>query len=250
MARGVDSVSEVPDELSDFEADGFITEVLGKIKEGKEAEVYLCAAGERTGERYLAAKVHRSLAHRRFRDDGIYREGRVVASRTVRKALEKRSRFGQEMIGATWLGAEYHALRDMEAAGVRVPRVWARAERALLLTFLGSAEGEAAPPLYAVRPTTAEAWALWRDLERSVARALAANLVHADLSPYNVLVVGREPYLIDWPQAVDPRANGNARWLLERDVENVLAYLRRHGVTADPRAIAVRLWQRWERGEL
>ena len=243
-------MAEILEELDAFLGDGFISDVVGKIKEGKEAEVYLCTAGERTGQRYLAAKVHREVAHRRFRDDGIYREGRVVASRTVAKALEKRSRFGQEMMRATWLGYEHQALRDMEAAGVRVPHVWAHAEHALLLTFLGSADGEAAPPLYTLRPERTQAWALWRDLERSITRALAGSTVHGDLSPYNVLVVGQDPYIIDWPQAVDARRNPNARWLLERDLENILHYFQRFGVTIDARRAASHLWQRWERGDL
>jgi RIO kinase 1 len=247
---GGERVTEAPEELDEFLADGYISAVLGKIKEGKEAEVYLCEAGQRTGETYLAAKVHRAVAHRRFRDDGIYREGRVIQSRTVAKAIEKRSRFGQEMMGATWLMDEYHALRDMESAGVPVPRVWAHTDHALLLTFLGSEDGEAAPPLYTLRPSKDEAWALWRELERAVATALGANLVHADLSPYNVLVVGTRPYIIDWPQAVDPRHNHNARWLLERDVTNLCQYFHRYGVGVSATAVAGQLWRRWQHGDL
>jgi len=243
-------VPEVPEELDDFVSDGYITDVLGKIKEGKEAEVYLCAADPRLGERFLAAKVHREVARRRFRDDGIYREGRVIGSRTVRKAIEKRSAFGQEMMGATWLAYEYDNLRDMEEAGVPVPHVWAHAEHALLLSFIGSDEGEAAPPLFTLRPGKEEAWALYRQVERALTLALGAHRIHADLSPYNILVAEGTAYLIDWPQGVDPRKNPNARALLDRDVRNVLQYFGRYGVTVDPRAVADRLWQRWERGEL
>ena len=151
---------EVAEELGEFVHHGYLTAVLGKIKEGKdgekgkegekgkkgkkgkEAEACLCEGGERTGEAFLAAKVHRAVARRRLRDDAVYREGRVVASRTIAEAIERRSRFGQEMMGATWLLDEYSNLRAMEAAGVPVPRLWARTGRALLLTFLGSADGE------------------------------------------------------------------------------------------------------------
>lgn len=246
MREGAEEI----DELGEFLADGDIGAVLGKIKAGKEADVFLCTGGPRTGEALLAAKVHRSVASRRFRDDGIDREGRTIGSRTVRKAIEKRSRFGQEMMRVTWLMDEMQTLRAMEAAGVRVPHVFAHTDHALLLTFLGTAEGEAAPPLHALRPGRTEAWALWRDVERSVRRALGAGMVHADLSPYNILVVGDLPYLIDWPQAVDARHNPSARALLERDLANVLTYFHRYGVTIEAKAAANYLWQRWQCGDL
>lgn len=241
---------EIPDELEPFVTERLIVDVVGKIKEGKEAEVYLCRAHPKTGQTLFAAKVHRSFEHRRFRDDGVYREGRVVGSRTVAKAMEQRSRFGLQMLGATWLEAEHRALRDMEEAGVRVPHVWGRADRALLLEFIGSPDGEAAPPLRVLKPSPAEAMELWLDLRESMERALGWNTVHGDLSPYNILVRGREAYVIDWPQAVDPRRNPNARWLWERDVRNVLAYFSRFGVREDAQALTDALWTEWSRGRL
>ena len=56
--------------------------------------------------------------------------------------------------------------------------------------------------------------------------------------------------LIDFPQAVDPRFNRHARDWLERDVENVCRYFRRHGVDADPTAPAEELWTRYLDGDL
>ncbi len=241
---------EMPEELEPFATDRLITDVVGKIKEGKEAEVYLCAAHPSTGERLFAAKVHRAFEHRRFRNDAIYREGRAIGSRTVAKAMEQRSRFGQEMLGATWLDSEHRTLRDMEGAGVRVPRVWGRADHALLLEFIGSDDGEAAPPLRALDVSPRAARALWHDLKRSIVRALAANTVHGDLSPYNVLVKGTDAYIIDWPQAVDPRKNPNARWLFERDICNILTYFARHGIREDGDMLAGVLWDRWTNNRL
>lgn len=237
-------------EIEGFVTGRLITGVIGKIKEGKEAAVHLCRAHADTGQTLFAAKLHRAFEHRRFRDDAVYREGRVIGSRTVAKSMARRSRFGQQMLGATWLDAEYRALCDMADAGVRVPAVFGRGDRALLLEFIGSPDGEAAPPLRALHPTFHEAQALWLDLRESMQMARGANLVHADLSPYNILVQGREAHLIDWPPAVDPRKNPNARWLWERDVRNVLAYFARFGVTENAAALADALWRDWSRGRL
>lgn len=240
----------MPEELEAFVAERLITGVAGKIKEGKEAEVYLCTAHPATGCQWFAAKVHRAFERRRFRDDAVYREGRVVGSRTVAKAMEKRSRFGQQMLGATWLDAECQTLRDMETAGVRVPHVWGRADHAVLLEFIGNETAEAASPLRTADLSAREARAVWHDLQRSVIRALTVHTVHGDLSPYNVLVVGSEAYVIDWPQAVDARKNPNARWLFERDLRNLLAYFARHGIREDPDLLAQVLWDRWLRNDL
>jgi RIO kinase 1 len=79
---------------------------------------------------------------------------------------------------------------------------------------------------------------------------LGANVVHGDLSPYNVLWWNDRASVIDLPQAVDPRFNRSARALLERDVSNVCRYFARAGVDVNPVRIASDLWRRFLRAEL
>ena len=47
---------------------------------------------------------------------------------------------------------------------------------------------------------------------------LYRDVVHGDLSAYNILVWDGEITLIDFPQAVDPKKNRHAQAFLERDV--------------------------------
>ncbi|MFB6097043.1 MAG: serine/threonine-protein kinase RIO2 [Haloferacaceae archaeon] len=61
---------------------------------------------------------------------------------------------------------------------------------------------------------------------REMQDAYAAGYVHADMSEYNVFVAESGITIFDWPQAV-PTDHENARELLERDVDNVVAYFRR-----------------------
>ena len=144
---------EIPVEIEAFVTARPVAEVIAKMKEGTEAQVCLCRAHPDTGQTPLSAKMHRAFEHHRFRDDSVVREWRVVGSRTIAKAMTQHSRFGQQMLRATtWLEGEYRALRDRAEAGVHVPTVFGRADRARLLAFIGSPVGAAAPPLRAVHP--------------------------------------------------------------------------------------------------
>jgi RIO kinase 1 len=65
---------------------------------------------------------------------------------------------------------------------------------------------------------------------------LYRNVVHGDLSAYNVLVWDDRITVIDLPQAVDVRTNRHARGLLERDVVRIYDHLERYGATEIGRA--------------
>jgi len=82
------------DLLEPFFDEGWITEVIRPVKSGKEATVYLCRAGARTGEELVAAKVYRSLQQRGFKNDAVYWEGGMRAmSRRTKAAIARRSDF-------------------------------------------------------------------------------------------------------------------------------------------------------------
>jgi RIO kinase 1 len=76
----------------------------------------------------------------------------------------------------------------------------------------------------------------------NVEMALRRNLIHADLSPFNVLWWEGRATIIDLPQAVDPRSNPNASQLLARDLSNICRHFHRYGVRADPDEITRGLW--------
>jgi serine/threonine-protein kinase RIO1 len=66
-----------------------------------------------------------------------------------------------------------------------------------------------------------------------------AELVHGDLSEYNILMEEGKCVLIDWPQWMETD-HQNAQVILERDIDNILAYFqRKYQVTYD-RADAIR----------
>lgn len=235
--------------LEPFLADGLITEVLYPVKRGKEATVYCCQAGSMTGYDLLAAKVYRPTEHRAFKHSAIYEEGRVIGKGQVRRAVEKKTRFGKQAHFALWINHEYETLKALARADIPAPRPLAQSENALLMEYFGDREG-AAPALAGVTLAPEEARAACADVLEGIERCLAHHVVHGDLSAYNILFWDGHPRTIDFPQAVDPRFNPSALFLLTRDLEHVCAYFARYGLRYDGRALAGRLWQRYRTAQL
>jgi RIO kinase 1 len=236
--------------LDHFLGEGLVTDVVRIIKTGKEASVHLCRANRSTtGEELLALKVYHPLDRRDFRDESIYRDGEWIKERRIRVALEKKTRFGREVQGALWVSREWETLRALSEAGAPVPRPLAATEDAILMTYVGDEE-TAAPQLRSVRPEPEEARDLFEQVMRAVQLLLYRNVIHGDLSAYNVLVWEGEATVIDLPQAVDPRKNRHAEEMLRRDVTRICEHFARFGVTSSPARLAADLWNGWRFADL
>jgi len=236
--------------IEHFLDEGLVTKVLRPIKSGKEASVHLCRANRSTtGEDLVALKAYHPLDRRDFRDESIYRDGEWIKERRIRAALEKKTRFGREVQGAIWVHREWETLRLLSGAGAAVPRPIARTEDAILMTFIGDEAGTA-PQLHRYRPDQREAQDLFDQLMAQIERFLYGNVIHGDLSPYNVLVWEGRAIVIDLPQAVDPRKNRHAEPLLERDVRRICEHFGRLGVRSDAQRITRDLWTAWTFADL
>jgi RIO kinase 1 len=245
MLNAVEDASQL-DELC---AADWITEVVGRVKSGKEATVYLCAAHPRTGAEFLAAKVYKSSRFRSFKNDALYQEGRVILDRRLRRAVRAKSDSGRSYQAGAWIDTEYEVLRLLHARGCDVPKPYARSANVILMEYIGDAES-AAPPLRAVHLDTAAAHRLFHRLLHNIEVWLACDRVHGDLSAYNVLYWQGHIKVIDFPQAVDPRANFNAQSLLLRDVTNICNYFAKYNITADAEVLLHRLWKNYLRSSL
>jgi RIO kinase 1 len=232
------SESEAFDE---FFGEGYVTQMVRPLSSGKEASVYLCRATESAGGGLLAMKVYRARDHRSFKNDHLYKAGRVILNGHDRRAVAKKSRHGREFEESWWTGREWEVLLQLHEAGADVPRPVASGDGAILMEYVGDEEA-AAPQLRQTHLSPSEAKPALDRLLWNVELALRHNLIHADLSPYNILWWEGRATIIDVPQAVDPRSNPNASELLARDVENVCRHFGRYGVHADGKAIARGLW--------
>lgn len=236
--------------LGEFIDDQLITDVLYKVKGGKEANVYCCTANPASGFDLLAAKVYRPTAFRAMRNDKVYRlgrsevdgEGKTIRDSRAHRAMHKRSKVGQAMRSFSWIHHEYAALQQLHAAGCDVPEPVAINERAILMRFAGDAS-RAAPTLHEVALEVSEAVRVYKRIEQNLEVMLQCGRVHGDLSAYNILYDQGEPVIIDLPQTVDPLKHPGAFDLLQRDVDRVCAYFRRQGVDCDAVDLTMRLWR-------
>jgi RIO kinase 1 len=198
------------DEIKTFIEDGWIEEVLLLVKSGKEANVYCCRACPGRDHAFFALKVYKPRKNRSFRDAAIYQEGRVITNARTARAVRNKSRFGRTVEFGAWAYHEFATLELLPTAGVDVPRPVRATSNAILIEFIGE-DGHPAPQLRDVRLSSAEAERLLEQALRNIEIMLSCNVVHGDLSAYNMLYSDGNLRVIDLPQAVDARTNRHAK---------------------------------------
>jgi RIO kinase 1 len=152
--------------------------------------------------------------------------------------------------GGIWIDREWEMLRLLSDAGAPVPRPIERTGEALLMTYIGDLDA-ASPQLHSYRPDDREeAEDLFDQTIEAVEHFLYRNVIHADLSAYNLLVWEGRLTVIDFPQAVDPRKNKHAEALLERDIQRMCDHFERWGVQRHAGRIAQDLWTAWTFADL
>ena len=235
------------DPLAPLLADGVIDEILTRLKSGKEADLWLV---RHRGE-VVAAKVYKERKARSFKNDSAYKEGRQVRNSRTQRAMDKGSRFGQAAAEEAWKSKEADALHALHAAGVRVPRPVIFYEGVLLMELVLDPEGHPAPRLIDAHVTEEHARPLYEDLRQQAVRMLCNDLIHGDLSPYNILAGQHGPVVIDFPQVVGAAHNSQAERFFQRDLDNLRRFfepfdhsLRAHA--SDAREI----WRAYQRREL
>jgi RIO kinase 1 len=217
---------------------------LGGLKSGKEADVGLLERAVPDGPAcLLAVKTYRTAEHRMFHRDAGYQEGRRVRRSRESRAMAKRTAFGRELMAGQWAAAEFDALCTLWTAGARVPYPVQILGSELMMQFIGTDDGVAAPRLAGHDADPASFTDLWHDLVGSLEVLAAHGLAHGDLSPYNVLVDTDGCVLIDLPQVVDIIGNPQGRTFLQRDCRNIAEFFARRGVeAADAELLSTRLW--------
>ena len=147
--------------------------------------------------------------------------------------MANRTAFGRELISGQWAGAEFAALAQLWSDGVAVPYPVQVDGTELLLEFVGSADGMAAPRLAQLRPDPAELRDLWHQLSEALLGMARNGFTHGDLSAYNVLVHDGRLVLIDLPQVVDVVGNPQGPRFLARDVQRIGEWFAARGLPAE-----------------
>jgi RIO kinase 1 len=228
----------------------WISDVLRKVKGGKEASVYLCKPGAAIpNTEFVAVKVYRPRMLRNLRNDGLYRQGRTdldseghqVIDDGMLHAMKKKTEYGRELLHQSWIAYEFTAMEELHAAGADVPEPYTMANNAILMEFIGDM-GVSAPALNEVTLERAEANTLFERVLLNLDILLKRERIHGDLSAYNILYWEGDITLIDFPQVISPKVNRHAFTIFERDVKRVCDYFIQQGVKSDAKTLALDLW--------
>jgi len=208
---------------------------LGVLKTGKEADVHLIERAVPGTDRrtLLAAKRYRTAEHRLFHRDAGYLEGRRVRRSRETRAMANRTAFGHDILAGQWANAEFAALTRLWTDGVAVPYPVQVSGTELLLEFIGSDDGTAAPRLAQLRPDVTELCDLWHQLLDALLGLARHGLTHGDLSAYNLLVHDGRLVLIDLPQVVDVVGNPQGPDFLARDVARIGEWFAARGLPSE-----------------
>jgi RIO kinase 1 len=201
--------------IYDFLKNGILYEVHGIINAGKEARVYL---GKNKEGKDLAVKIYLTSSAEFKKGMLKYIEGDYRF-----KGVKRDTR----SLIFTWAQKEFRNLEQASRAKVRVPKPIAVKNNVLIMEFIGK-NGVNAPSLKEQAPSDPEKVyeVLLTYLERLYRKA---ELVHGDLSEYNIMMWRNRPVLFDMAQAV-PTTHPMAEFFLRRDLTNMNRFFKRLGI--------------------
>jgi RIO kinase 1 len=216
-------------------ADAAIDTELGVLKTGKEADVHLverAVPGDPARSVLLAAKRYRTAEHRQFRRDDAYTEGRRVRNTRDARAMARKTAFGRAVASGQWAAAEWDALCRAWRLGVPVPYPVQIDGTEILLEYI-DVDGCAAPRLAQTRPDRGTLAAYFDQIRDAMLVLARAQIVHGDLSAYNILAQGDRLVVIDLPQVIDLISNPRGLEYLQRDCTNVCTWFVQRGFDVD-----------------
>jgi RIO kinase 1 len=194
---------------------GTIGEIHGVVRAGKESRVYWAKDNEGNE---LAVKIYLTLSAE-FRKGMLqYIEG---------DPRFKEVKHGTRSLIFTWARKEFKNLEQATRAKVRVPKPIAIRNNVLIMQFIGE-KGVCAPSLKEQLPENPEK--MYRMLLADLGKLYTkAELVHGDLSEYNIMIWKGQPVIFDVSQAVSV-SHPMAGFLLRRDLANLNRFFSRMSV--------------------
>jgi RIO kinase 1 len=198
---------------------GVLDEIHGVVSAGKEARVYWSKNKE---GKELAVKIYLTSSAEFLNGMHKYIEG---------DQRFKDVKHDTRSLIFTWAQKEFRNLQQATRAKVNVPKPIEVKKNVLVMEFIGK-NGVSAPSLRG-QPVD--------DPEKVYAQLLVglkrlyrkAEIVHGDLSEYNIMMWKGKPIIFDMSQAV-PTSHPMAEYLLRRDLANLNRFFSRLGVKVLP----------------
>ncbi|MBW2998684.1 serine protein kinase RIO [Candidatus Woesearchaeota archaeon] len=196
--------------LRKLESEGFLEiETLIPLFMGKEANVFI--AEGKNGK--VAVKIYRLENcdfNRMF--DYIKFDPRFMK-------IKRRKR---DVI-LTWVKREYRNLLKAREHKVRVPTIYCIKHNILVMELIGE------PSMKIKDDIPKNPSKFYKDLILQMKRLLKAELVHGDLSKFNVLNFNEKPVLIDFSQSI-VKSSIRAVEYFERDIKNINMFFTKLGL--------------------
>lgn len=212
-------------QLSKLQEKGFIGSITGTIASGKESGVFLAELGPEGEKNCKALSIDSPIVAKIFRTSTLNFK-QIIRYIDGDKRFQKHSKKTHHIINL-WVEKEYSNLQRSSLAEINVPKPILVKKNILLMELLGK---DGIPyPLLRYSPDAFTKSTLTQILDQTRQLFQRANLVHADLSSFNILMGDRTPYFIDMSQSVlisHPRALD----FLKRDLKNILSFFSMRGL--------------------
>ena len=191
------------------------------ISTGKEGNVF---RGTTPNKEYVAVKIYR-ISTLTFKHISNY----IIGDPRFESIHKTR----RDIIYA-WTKKEFINLEKLLIAGITAPRPIAKINNVLVMEYIGDSK-RPAPLMKDVRLKNPEdVFLTLIDFMSKMYRKV--DLVHGDMSAFNVLIHKDQPYLIDLGQGVlleHPRAHE----FLKRDIHNIVKNFKKYGIESDEEKI-------------
>ncbi len=194
--------------------DGYIETVEYPVSTGKEGNVFMALSPE---GKMTALKIYRTA---------------TSTFKRISKYIEGDPRFrgisgSRRKVIYAWAAKEYRNLQRFTDAGVRVPVPIRFYKNLLLMEYIGTKTAPAPLLRNVVLENPEKVYALLiKYMKKGYQKA---QLVHGDLSEFNILIYRKNPVIIDCGQAF-VTDHPNAKEFLEKDIENINRYFRTLGI--------------------
>ena len=198
---------------------GYLSEIDGCLSTGKEANVYY--ARGKDGQEYAVKIFKTSILV--FKDRDIYVSGEYRFRNGYCKSNPRK-------MVKTWAEKEMRNLKRLSTAGIPCPTPHLLKSHVLVMDFLGK-DGWCAERLKEVDLNPEETVECYVTICVDVRRMYhECNLVHGDLSEYNLLWHEGRAKIIDVSQSVE-HAHPYASDFLRKDISNITDFFRKRGMS-------------------
>ncbi len=207
--------------LFKLSSQGYFDELKSPISIGKEANIFSAVKKDKS---LVIVKIYR-LESCNFNKMFDY-----IKADPRYQRLKKQRR----QVIFSWAQREYRNLLKAREANVKVPTPYVCKDHVIVMEYIGNKK-LVSPPLKDLYPKDPEKY-MDKIIKYMKQLYQKANLVHADLSEFNILNHKDNPVFIDFSQGTTTK-NPNSIPLLERDIKNIVKFAKKLDLNLDKKEI-------------